>query len=102
MYVRAKNYGEWGSWKQIALKSDFVNFVKSTNITAVTNANGSANAGLSASHTIVVSVYGTPAYKYIPLVVDNTWRIMAIDSSENALYSLPNTSVSLTIYYIEK
>ena len=75
--------------------------LKSKNITVTSNENGRVDLSLEYPSNIVVAVTEMGGYKIIPYMYQNGWFAVVCDNpSGTAFNSVPNVTVTLTVFYI--
>lgn len=77
----------------------FDNLIKTKNISGTTNANGNLSLGLTTDN-VVVQVTANGGYPCMPWVYDGEWSVLVGNQSGTSFNTLPNTSVTLKVYYI--
>ena len=77
----------------------FDNLIKTKSISGTTNANGNLSLGLTTDN-VVVQVTANGGYPCMPWVYNGEWSVLVGNQSGTSFNTLPNTSVTLKVYYI--
>ena len=73
--------------------------IKTKTVNGTTNANGNLSLALTTDNT-VVQVTASGGYPCIPWVYEGNWSAVVCNQSGTSFNALPNTTVTLKVYYI--
>lgn len=82
-----------------SVESAITGLIKTKTVSGTTNANGNLSLGLTTDN-VVVQVTANGGYPCMPWVYNKEWSVLVGNQSGTSFNSLPNTSVTLKVYYM--
>lgn len=89
----------WMSDGVTSVESAITGLIKTKTVSGTTNANGNLSLGLTTDN-VVVQVTANGGYPCMPWVYNGEWSVLVGNQSGTSFNALPNTSVTLKVYYM--